>query len=261
VTQGPYGGVKAGEAFKAPYRIYDKEDIHPSGPPTHQQLNRKPQREIHWNAGLCGCCDYGPCHPSFLGALLPCCSCFLLSQVMTRLNLNSCGCRCGAPSRSRSTFEGLFLKFLIYYVVRIGILYVTWDKDDTDNLEGGLDTNISDTNETWGLSPSELKNVGFAIDAAFWLFVLCLLVRSRVAIRERYLIPGSKMLDFFLSAFLFPCVLSQAARQTADYSSNEARWCTDTGLEERHDAEYGLEDPVLPLQPLRTLSIEERDIV
>uniref|UniRef100_A0A7S4MN35 Uncharacterized protein n=1 Tax=Odontella aurita TaxID=265563 RepID=A0A7S4MN35_9STRA len=262
VTQALYGGVEAGDTFTAPYRIYEREEARPMGSHLHRPRHRQPRRDIHWNAGLCSCCDHGPCHPSFIGAVLPCCSCFLLSQVMTRLNLNSCGCRCGAPSRSRSTFEVLFVKFALYYIIRIGILYVTWSngsRGSSTEKEWNASSNEGDEPEVPFIG--DWRKVGFVIDGIFWFYVLCLLVRARVAIRERYLIPGSKVWDFISSALLFPCVLSQAARQTADYTSNSARWCTDTGLEERYDSEYGLEDPVLPLQPLRSVSVEDRELL
>jgi len=282
VTQAPYGGVKKGTSFSAPYRIYEREydDVRstdsgwPSSPSSASEASssrkhRLPRREIYWNAGLCGCCDHGPCHPSFLGSLLPCCSCFILSQVMTRLNLNYCSCRCGSPSRSRSTFEGVFLVFSVYYLLLVCISYLLWINGDyarssSSNNEKDKWDNGDVNNDGDEAHPSRIidpKKAIYVLHVAFWTYVVVMLSRTRTAIRNRYLIPGSGWCDLILSALFYPCVLSQAARQTADYGSYGARWCTDTGLEERHDADYGLEDPVVPMQPLRMMPIEGRDIV
>ena len=72
VVQVPFGGAKKGDSFYAPYRIYDKPDeaAREYQPSVDSPRNRKVGA---WRASLCGCCEFGPCHPSSLGAFL--CQC------------------------------------------------------------------------------------------------------------------------------------------------------------------------------------------
>ena len=72
VVQVPFGGAKKGDTFYAPYRIYDKPDeaAREYQPSVDSPRNRKVGA---WRASLCGCCEFGPCHPSSLGAFL--CQC------------------------------------------------------------------------------------------------------------------------------------------------------------------------------------------
>ena len=78
VAQVPFGGVEQGERFYAPYRIYDKPDdqAREYEPSPESPSNRAVGA---WRASLCGCCEFGPCHPSFLGAFI--CQCCESSSI------------------------------------------------------------------------------------------------------------------------------------------------------------------------------------
>lgn len=82
VVQVPFGGVKKGDTFYAPYRIYDKPD--------EAQREYKPSVESPrnrsvgaWRASLCGCCEFGPCHPTALGAFICQCCKFVIIFIVT----------------------------------------------------------------------------------------------------------------------------------------------------------------------------------
>ena len=87
VVQVPFGGAKKGDTFYAPYRIYDKPD--------EAQREYKPSVESPrnrsvgaWRASLCGCCEFGPCHPTALGAFI--CQCCKLSFLSLREHHAQC---------------------------------------------------------------------------------------------------------------------------------------------------------------------------
>jgi len=72
VVQVPFGGVKKGDTFHAPYRIYDKPD---EAAREYKPSVESPRSRTvgTWRASLCGCCEFGPCHPTSLGAFI--CQC------------------------------------------------------------------------------------------------------------------------------------------------------------------------------------------
>ena len=92
VVQVPFGGVKKGDTFYAPYRIYDKPDeaAREYQPSVDSPRNRKVGA---WRASLCGCCEFGPCHPSSVGAFIcQCCKFSFLSVRMTYDTMLSAWC-------------------------------------------------------------------------------------------------------------------------------------------------------------------------
>ena len=78
VVQVPFGGVKKGDTFSAPYRIYDKPD---EGNREYMPSVDSPRNRTvgAWRASLCGCCEFGPCHPTSLGAFI--CQCCKLPST------------------------------------------------------------------------------------------------------------------------------------------------------------------------------------
>ena len=78
VVQVPFGGAKKGDTFSAPYRIYDKPD---EGNREYMPSVDSPRNRTvgAWRASLCGCCEFGPCHPTSLGAFI--CQCCKLPST------------------------------------------------------------------------------------------------------------------------------------------------------------------------------------
>lgn len=153
---------------------------------------------------------------------------------MNRMNLNWRGWRTSA-SLSRSTFTVVFLFFVACYA-----LLVVTDVVSINMLREEMeDTEEEALSVLYGVSA--VRVIVFVIFTAFFLL---LLVRTRRAIREHYRIPGSLCNDCWASCCCHVCVLSQMARQSADYHRHQARWCTDTGLSD--DVEYGEFTAVVP---------------
>lgn len=232
VTQIPYGGVREGETFYAPYRVHEK-------PPEKNQeyppvgISARSFTTERWRVSLFGCCEYGPCHPSFLGAFCYCCQCFLLSQIMARMNLNWIGLL-SPPSSVRKTMDGVFLLFAIFFFFQfLTVYYLNVGDGDGDGA-------VDPTSDLAEKMPGNLYAITLVVDVCFVLYVVMVTTRGRRATRGNYSIPGTVLMDCVVAFLCFPCSLSQMARQSADYRSYSARWCTDTGLSEVHDEEYGL---------------------
>jgi len=64
------------------------------------------------------------------------------------------------------------------------------------------------------------------------VFLIDLVYRTRLYIRQTYAIPGHSWLDLLYAWFFAPCSISQMARHTADYEQHQASCCTETGLNE-----------------------------
>jgi len=68
-----------------------------------------------WKDGLCDCCTFGPCHPSFLNAwIFPQ---ILMAQVLTRMQMNWLG-QTSAEARNDSpnTFRKVITVLIVYWI-------------------------------------------------------------------------------------------------------------------------------------------------
>ena len=71
------------------------------------------------------------------------------------------------------------------------------------------------------------------ITTLFYLYTLILLIKIRVAVRNRYKIPEQHcagMEDCCCAFWCGCCTVAQVARQTADYDQSRAVCCSSTGL-------------------------------
>lgn len=194
----PAGGVIKGQRFNAPFQhgtpsgTYSA-DAAPAG---------------FWKKDLCGCCSYGICHPSFLMAW--CCSPVLLSQVMTRMNLNSWASP-GTTEEVSKTFKYISIAFIINVF-----------------LSMALTPGVSEDG-----SPGPTNPIVQVCNALFYLFVLVIGIKTRAAVRARYQIPtitcgGAE--DCCCMFWCGCCTVSQLATQTADYDTTQPEWTSETGL-------------------------------
>lgn len=165
----------------------------------------------------------------------------LLSQVMTRMHLNWIGLK-SPPSIARRTLDGVFLVFAIFYFFR-GITLYFWatGKEEDESAEEAM--------------PVNLYSLTLVVDFLFIIYLIVVTTRGRAAVRDNYRIPGDVLSDCCTATICHPCALSQMARQSANYREHGYRWCSDTGVGEEYDREYGLTGIVHPV------TMDRRDLI
>ena len=71
----------------------------------------------------------------------------------------------------------------------------------------------------------------FKLKFVNWLFVIFLLIKTRMFIRHRdQIFDETWVTDVLYSIFCTPCTLSQMASHTVDYDETQAKCCSKTGL-------------------------------
>mmetsp|Transcript_15242 Transcript_15242/g.22324 ORF Transcript_15242/g.22324 Transcript_15242/m.22324 type:complete len:245 (+) Transcript_15242:33-767(+) len=152
-----------------------------------------------WSDDVFACCRFGIFHPSFINAC--CCSLILAGQVMTRLKLDVWG----NPGREwKKTFRNIVIIFVVCTVLNTMLLPM------------------------FPLNPI-FQLISFAIG----LFSIFIGYNVRTAVRSKYKIPETRCIgceDFCCSLWCNCCSVSQMARQTANYSSEEGYFFTSNGL-------------------------------
>jgi len=150
------------------------------------------------------------------------------------------------PSTSRKTLDGVFLVFAIFYFFRGVTLYFWATSDDETNVEG---------------AENDLKDKFYAmtliVDFLFIFYLIAVSTRGRMAIRDNYQIPGDCISDCIVATVCHPCALSQMARQSANYRDHGYRWCSDTGVDEKFDDEYGLNMS----DGVHSMNMSDRDLI
>lgn len=147
-----------------------------------------------WKDSLCDCCRFGCCHPVCCNAYF--CQLLLLGQVMTRLKLTWFAEE-GTAAQTAKTF-------CIMSIITIVSLFL-----------------------------STIHSAGNGFRYAFFIFVVCLIAKTRRRIRQRYNIPAGccgECDDCCTSFWCTCCAISQMARHTADYGTYAGRCCSETGL-------------------------------
>ena len=147
------------------------------------------------------------------------------------MHLNWIGLK-SPPSVARRTLEGVFLVFSIFYFFR-GITLYFWLTSEDDYEAPTMSDN--------------LYFLTLLVDFLFLIYIIVVSTRGRTAVRENYEIPGDMITDCIVGTICHPCALSQMARQSANYQEHNYRWCSDTGLGEEYDREYGLTGVVHPM--------------
>ena len=170
----------------------------------------------------------------------------LLSQVLTRMHLN-CLAQKSPPSRSRQTLDGVFLVFAIFYFFRGVTVYFWATGDDKRSAEGTEQTDLQ----------GNFYAMTLIVDFFFILYLIAVSTKGRMAIRDNYQIPGDCVSDCIVSTVCHPCALSQMARQSANYRDHGYRWCSDTGVDEKYDYEYGLNMS----DGVHSMNMSDRDLI
>mmetsp|Transcript_34519 Transcript_34519/g.101448 ORF Transcript_34519/g.101448 Transcript_34519/m.101448 type:complete len:280 (+) Transcript_34519:84-923(+) len=218
-VQVPAGGVTEGQRFSVPL----PGDLSSSTPLVGEggaTLGGGPK--YHWKDALCGCCNYGICHPSLWNAMI--CPLILMAQVATRMKLNWLGSPAEGESW-RNTFKIIVSIVVVHYVIS-GILApfkpdYEYDEKSGEMVQVGPD------------APLWVTIVNNIVSASFGLYSLIVMIKVRRSVRQRYEIEpeccgGAE--DCCCVFFCNCCTVAQMARHTADYEQRRAVCCTSTGM-------------------------------
>lgn len=203
----PEGGVTKGQVIHVPV------------PPELVGVIGGPRPPSSWKYGLCDCCQFDPCHPSFL--LACCCAPFLWAQVMTRMGLTWLAER-GTPSQVARTFAYVSLGYMGYLLLNLLFGYSQVFHVDVEK-EGKVSV----------VSVSQQNAFGTVLGVVVGLFLLYIFTKTRIAVRARYNIPRERCGEFEDCCCVLCCgccTVSQVAKETADYTVTKHGWFTNDGL-------------------------------
>lgn len=218
--QVPVGGVTAGQRFSVPLPtelssstpLVGEDDTALGGGPKY-----------HWKDALCGCFNYGICHPSLWNAMF--CPLILMAQVATRMKLNWLG----SPAEGdlwRNTFKIVVSIVVLYYVIS-GILGpfkpdYEYDEKTGEMVQVGPD------------APLWVPIINNIVGMSFGVYSLIVMIKVRRSVRQRYEIEAETCCgdteDCCCVFFCNCCTVAQMARHTADYDQRRALCCTNTGM-------------------------------
>jgi Cys-rich protein (TIGR01571 family) len=196
-----------------------------SGGVSRRTINNR-RTATTWKDGLCSCCKFGPCHPSFLNAC--CCPQILMAQVLTRMRLSMLGNP--APEHVyKSTFKNVVILVIAYYSFRFMFGCPSAQVLDSGDHDGRHHNDVD--------CPTWQRSLGSLVSTAFGLYTLIVMIKLRAAVRDRFGItttqtycPNESMEDCCCVFWCGCCTVSQLARQTADYDVYLGVCCSPTGL-------------------------------
>jgi Cys-rich protein (TIGR01571 family) len=215
----PLGGVKSGQTLRVP--LLDEQCM---------------QHKGKWKDGLCSCFQLGIFHPHLCNAWL--CPQVLLGQILMRMKMTWLA----SPAANKSTLRSTFRKILVCMVV-----FSLYDVLMTPPL---IEFNVDEKGDL-----QFQKNIEFPIWHQVFYVLLSLpmaiygffvLVKLRAAIRAKYGIPAGqlgRLEDFCCVCCCNCCVISQMARQTANYDEEPAAYFSPNGM--RRPPVYTVEDEAL----------------
>jgi Cys-rich protein (TIGR01571 family) len=245
----PEGGVKAGETFTVPFQPHynaegDENDDNmiiveatevtpmfvPSSNSQQQQQQQRSQQQYagKWKDGLCDCCVEGCCHPSLLNAI--CFKQILIGQTLTRMKLTWCGVPASSRNEYKSTFHVLLWLTICYWI----IWFFFHDCDEESHNNGGH------------FCHGPARHVMSTVNCVWWVYTIIILIKLRKAVRTRYNIRERQCTgceDCCCAVFCTCCTVAQLARQTANYQSQRAYCCTETGL--ANEEYYTIEEAII----------------
>ena len=222
----PPGGVREGQVFSAPFGSAQTEGT-PFLLGGRAATTNHTHSMGHWKDGLWDCFRPGIFHPSLWHSI--CCPQILMAQVMTRLKLNWLGER--APDTEwKRTFPIICVMVSVYY-----LLSTTLSPPGTITVRDAQTGTLVRVEAP----PPPMFQVVLS-NLLFWAFSIyswIVLTKLRHAVRVRYEIPPQYTVfptpwleDACLSFLCGCCSVAQMARQTCDYSEQDAACCTATGL-------------------------------
>eukprot|EP00553_Chaetoceros_curvisetus_P008322 CAMPEP_0204630950 /NCGR_PEP_ID=MMETSP0717-20131115/21633_1 /ASSEMBLY_ACC=CAM_ASM_000666 /TAXON_ID=230516 /ORGANISM="Chaetoceros curvisetus" /LENGTH=260 /DNA_ID=CAMNT_0051648377 /DNA_START=49 /DNA_END=831 /DNA_ORIENTATION=+ len=199
----PAGGVKEGEVIQVPFKPLS--DTISSGSPGK------------WKDDIFACSRYGIFHPSFLYAC--CCHFVLLAQVMTRLRVNW-KADPAVGDEWKKTFRNVIVISCVYGFLKYIFMLAPEPGMEDDNVE------------VIGFVVTFEQIIGFI----YWLYMLYVVSKTRKLVRQRDGISDENCVgceDVACALCCGCCTVSQMARQTAHYDTEEAAFFTIDGLESK----------------------------
>jgi len=157
-----------------------------------------------WKDDIFACSRYGICHPSLIFAC--CCPLVLMGQVMTRLKLDWFA-RSAPAGEWTKTFSTL-----VYITIAYIVLTIIFSPADPEE------------------EPGPFYNL---FSFLYGVLSLVLITKVRGVVRARHQIPETRCIgceDFCCAFWCGCCTVSQLARETTDYDTQEARYFTNDGL-------------------------------
>jgi len=176
-----------------------------------------------WKSGLFNCFKYGACHKALL------CACFfsswLMGQLLTRMKMTWIG---GSPSSASEAYKKTFRIVLVIAICNILIVSIfSCDPELSDGTDGDISMVSNEDCASWQ------NNLTNTVTSFFVLYTFIVMVRLRMAIRDKYSIPEENCVgceDCCTVFFCGCCSAVQMAHQTADYENDKAFCLTTTGL-------------------------------
>jgi Cys-rich protein (TIGR01571 family) len=221
IHEQPPQGVKQGQQFVADVIRRGEAEGHsiPTG---------------HWRDGCCNCFANGLFHPMLW--LACCCRPLAVGQIMTRVGLSATGKV--IPHENRHAYWSAFKAIACIFVVFIVVDHIlsTLITPYRPSMEPTIDDNGDYVPPDYSSVPTWVwvtLGIEYAVEFAFFLYMLIVLIRTRAYVRQRYNIPEQNCAgcEDCCCAFWAPCCTTlQIARHTADYDKYTAACCSETGL-------------------------------
>lgn len=178
-----------------------------------------------WKDGLCSCFRQGIFHPHVWNAWL--CPQILLGQILTRMKMT--WLVANSATQDKSSFRSTFRKIMF-----IVILLSLYDAFVTPPLiEFTVDENTGDLSFHQNEYPFWHQVFYVLISLPMTIYGLIIVVKLRSTIRSKYGIPTGRLgrIEDLCCVFCCNCcILSQMARQTADYDDEPASCCSPNGM-------------------------------
>lgn len=175
-----------------------------------------------WKDGLLSCFRFGIFHPHLCNAWL--CPQILLGQILTRMKMTWLA----NPTNTKSSFQSTFQKaFILLIIFTLYDSFVAPPMIEFSVDENGVVIFQPRASQNW------YQILYIILSVPMTVYGVMVVVKLRAAIRAKYGIPTGrlgKLEDFCCVCCCNCCVISQMARQTADYNDEPASCCSPNGM-------------------------------
>jgi Cys-rich protein (TIGR01571 family) len=198
------------------------------------------ERKGKWKDGIFSCFRHGLLHPHLWIAWI--CPQILLGQILTRMKMTWLVKPAASKSSMQSLMGKIFILLVVYSFYDALLAPPLFEVTVGENGDVILRQNM---NQRWHQVFYVLMSLPMTV------YGVLVVVKLRAAIRAKYGIPTGK-LGMFEDACCVCCcnccIMSQLARQTADYDDAPAAWCSQSGMQRPSKASD--EDSIIPAIPV-----------